>query len=143
MESWWLPLQNFRQPDNPLLLILILVVLLQISFSFSEEFVEESINILLDILLRLIQYQTAWYECFSGVFLSLQSGVNHWGKSVRICIYSGPYFPAFGLNTGRYSVSLRIQSECEKIRTRITPNTDTFHGVNVIIRFTKMLIIYG
>ena len=32
--------------------------------------------------------------------------------------FSGPYFPAFGLNTDRYFVSLRIQSECEKIRTR-------------------------
>ena len=31
---------------------------------------------------------------------------------------SGPYFPAFGLNTERYEVSLRIQSECGKIRTR-------------------------
>ena len=50
-------------------------------------------------------------------------------KSVRIRSYSGPYFPAFGLNTERYSVSLRIQSECGKIRTRITPNTDTFHAV--------------
>ena len=32
-------------------------------------------------------------------------------KSVRIRSFSGPYFPAFGLNTERYSVSLRIQSE--------------------------------
>ena len=27
------------------------------------------------------------------------------------------------------SVSLRIQSECGKMGTRITPNTDTFHAV--------------
>ena len=33
-------------------------------------------------------------------------------------VFSGPYFPAFGLNTERYFVSLRIQSECRKIRTR-------------------------
>ena len=39
-------------------------------------------------------------------------------KSVRIRSYSGPYFPASGLNTERYGVSLRIQSECRKIRTR-------------------------
>ena len=45
-------------------------------------------------------------------------------KSVRIQSYSGPHFPAFGLNTEK--VSLRIQSKCGKIRTRITPNTDTF-----------------
>ena len=33
------------------------------------------------------------------------------------------------MNTERYGVSLRIQSECGKIRTRITPNTDTFLAV--------------
>ena len=33
-------------------------------------------------------------------------------------VISGLYFPAFGLNTERYEVSLRIQSECGKIRTR-------------------------
>ena len=54
---------------------------------------------------------------------------RHCIKSVRIWNYSGPHFPAFGLNTERYSVSLRIQLECEKMRTRITPNTDTFHAV--------------
>ena len=50
-------------------------------------------------------------------------------KSVRIRSYSGPYFPAFGLDMKRHSVSLRIQSECGKIRTRITPNTNTFYAV--------------
>ena len=33
-------------------------------------------------------------------------------------VFSGLYFPAFGLNTLRYSVSLRIQPECGKLRTR-------------------------
>ena len=50
-------------------------------------------------------------------------------KSVCVRSYSGPYFFAFGLNTERYSLSLRIQSECEKMRTRITPNTSTFYAV--------------
>ena len=49
-------------------------------------------------------------------------------KSVRIRSYSGPYFPASGLNTERYGVSLRIQPECGKIRTKITPNMDTLYG---------------
>ena len=53
----------------------------------------------------------------------------HSVKSVRIRSYSGPYFPVFGLSKERYGVSLRIQSECRKMRTRITPNTDTFHAV--------------
>ena len=41
-------------------------------------------------------------------------------ESVRIRSYSGPHFSAFGVN---------IQSECGKIQTRITPNTDTFNAV--------------
>ena len=41
-------------------------------------------------------------------------------------VSSGPCFPAFELNTERYSVSLCIQSECGKIRTRKTPYLDTF-----------------
>ena len=47
----------------------------------------------------------------------------------KILSYSGPNFPAFGLNTERYSVSLRIHSECGKMRTRITPNMDNFYIV--------------
>ena len=33
-------------------------------------------------------------------------------------VFSGPYFPVFGLNTDIYGVNLRIQSEYRKIRTR-------------------------
>ena len=54
---------------------------------------------------------------------------THCVKSVPIRNYSGPYFPAFGLNTEIFEVSLRIQSECGKIRTRVTPNKDTFYVV--------------
>ena len=46
----------------------------------------------------------------------------HCVKSVRIRSSSGPYFLAFEL-------SLRNQSECRKMRTRKTPNMDTFHAV--------------
>ena len=56
--------------------------------------------------------------------------ISHCVKSFRIRSYSGPYFPAFGLSTERYFVFLCIQSERGKIRTRITPNTDTFHAVS-------------
>ena len=38
---------------------------------------------------------------------------THCVKLVRVRSYSGPYFSAFGLNTRRYGVSLRIQSEYE------------------------------
>ena len=39
-------------------------------------------------------------------------------KMSKYGVFSGPYFLAFGLNTERYSVSLRIQSEWRKIRAR-------------------------
>ena len=50
-------------------------------------------------------------------------------KSVRIWSFSGPYFPVFVLNMGWYWVSLCIQSEYVKMRTRKTPNMDTFQAV--------------
>ena len=53
----------------------------------------------------------------------------HCVKGVFIWSFSGPHFPAFGLTTERYSVSYRIQSECGKVRTRKTPNTDSSHTV--------------
>ena len=49
--------------------------------------------------------------------------------ALRIKSYSGPHFLPFGLNTERYGVSLRIQSNYGKMRTRITPNTYTFYDV--------------
>ena len=50
-------------------------------------------------------------------------------KIVRIWDFSGLYFPAFGLNTERYGVSRRMQSECGKMRTKETPIMETFHTV--------------
>ena len=47
-------------------------------------------------------------------------------------VFSGPYFPAFGMNTEKYGVSLCIQSKCRKIRTRKTPNTDIFQAVELV-----------
>ena len=38
------------------------------------------------------------------------------------------FFREFRLNTEKYSVSLCIQSKCEKTRTNETPSTETFHA---------------
>ena len=46
-------------------------------------------------------------------------------KSVCIRSDPGPHFLSFG-------VSHRIQFECGKMRTRITPNTDNFQAVKAI-----------
>ena len=62
-------------------------------------------------------------------------------KNVDIRSYSGPYFPAFGLNMERYGVSLLIQSECEKVRTRINPNTDTLRNVYYLILGKQIILI--
>ena len=83
------------------------------------------------VLNRGCKNRCSCFSCCGGFFLllfvlSICNILNekrykfHCVKSVRIRSYSGPYIPAFGLS---------IQSECGKIRTRITPNTDTFYAV--------------
>ena len=52
----------------------------------------------------------------------------HCVKTVHIWSFSGPCFPACEMNRERYSISLNIQSECRKKRTRKTLNKDTFQG---------------
>ena len=47
-------------------------------------------------------------------------------KSVRTRNFAGLYFPAFRLNTGTYSESLRIHFECGKMQIGKILNTDTF-----------------
>ena len=54
---------------------------------------------------------------FTGALLPSQYLLTAW-KVSKYGVISGPYFLAFGLNTERYFVSVRIQSECRKIRTR-------------------------
>ena len=39
-------------------------------------------------------------------------------KVSKYAVFSRLYFPTFGLNTERYEVSIRIQSQCGKIRSR-------------------------
>ena len=56
------------------------------------------------------------------------SGIFAW-KGPKYRVFSGLYFPAFGLNMDRYSVSLRIQSNCAKVRAKKPPYLDTFHAV--------------
>ena len=82
---------------------------------------------------KLINFFHYWSLYIEALCKICQDTVFIWSidcvKSVRIRSYSGPYFPAFGLKMERYGVSRRSQFECGKIRTRITPNTDTLHAV--------------
>ena len=52
----------------------------------------------------------------------------HSVKNVSILSFSGPYFPAFELNTEKHGVSVLIPSENGKTQTRKNPNTDIFHA---------------
>ena len=72
---------------------------------------------------------TLWNSFQPKLYFLEVTQIAHCIKSACIRSHSGPHFLPFGLNTERYSVFLRIQSECGKIRTRIIPNTDTFHVV--------------
>ena len=54
-------------------------------------------------------------------------------KVSKYGVISGPYFSAFGLNTERYFVSLRIQSKSGKIRTR--KNSVFAHVSHSVISF--------
>ena len=47
--------------------------------------------------------------------------------------FFGPYFPAFGLNMEIYRVNIRIQSKYGKIRTKKSPNTDTFQAGKLFV----------
>ena len=70
-----------------------------------------------------------WRGRGGGVTLPLLR-VSYCVKSVRIWLFFGPYFPAFWLNTERCC-------DFGKMRTRKTPNTDTFHAV---IFFTTFIV---
>ena len=61
-------------------------------------------------------------------------------KSVRNRSLSGMYFPAFGLNTERYSGSLRIQSKCGKIRNKKLRIRTLFSSAayRILIRFLQL-----
>ena len=58
-----------------------------------------------------------------------KKGITAWRVS-KYGVFSGPYFPAFGLSTERY---LSVFSpNAGKYGPEKTPYLDTFHAVNVI-----------
>ena len=79
---------------------------------------------------------------FAGKFLA--SNAQQCVKSARIRSYSDRYFPAFALNTPflSLSLSLRIQGQGEcggEMRTRISPNTDTFYAAHYSHTFSEVV----
>ena len=85
-------------------------------------------------LFRLIS--TAWNVQIRSFCWSVFSRIRtEYGKVRSISPYSvqmrenTPYLSVFSSTAGKYEVSLRIQSECRKIRTRKNSDLDTFHAV--------------
>ena len=58
---------------------------------------------------------------------------KHSLKSVHIRSFFAPYFLEFRLDTGKYGVSLHIQSKCGKMRARKIPNMDNFYVVELCL----------
>ena len=73
-------------------------------------------------IFQLCQKKETLFVQFSVTSKTFESLSSYTSSSLREVskygIISGPYFPSFELNTERHLVSLRIQSECGKIRTR-------------------------
>ena len=62
-------------------------------------------------------------------------------KGLRIRNFSGPHFPALGLNAESDRVSFRTQPECRKIRTTNAQNMGTFHTVKLTKLFFYHIVI--
>ena len=117
----------------------------QSSFSLPSNSLNENSHKTKQLALQEHQHPPIALPCSSQlheISHPIQTPHQHCVKSVRIRCYSGPYFPAFGLNTERYGVSLRVQSECGKMRTRITSNTDTFYAMQRSERNIAMKYMY-
>ena len=77
--------------------------------SFSRRCLEEADSLLRHSLNRSIQVSTVVQDTSKDP-KGISFGIYHWVKSVCTRSFSGPHFPAFGLNTGKY--------EQEKLRIR-------------------------
>ena len=53
-------------------------------------------------------------------------------KVSKYGVFSGPYFPLFGLNTEIYRINLRIRSEYMKMHTR---KNSTFGHISCIVSY--------
>ena len=83
---------------------------------------------------RILNISGFWiYFWFLGILRSEYVFVSEYARVLNITAWKVSVFGVILVRIFSYShwigVSLRIQSKCGKIRTRITPNTDTFYAV--------------
>ena len=70
---------------------------------------------------------------------SRQSSTNTGWKVFKHGVFSGPYFPAFGMNREIYGVNIRIQFECEKIRTSKSSVFGLFSRRESVDKYLKLI----
>ena len=88
------------------------------------------------LLYQILNHLTICCKSREGI---IHLDTRHWrypltqGMDIqrKMCPHSELFWSTFGLNTGRYGVSFRIQSKSGQMRVRITPNTDAFYAVIV------------
>ena len=101
-------------------------------------------SIVLEVDLVLVCIEVSAYLC-SALLWELPSRRKKSPYSELFWSAFFQNFPAFALNTARYSVSQRIQNKRGKIagkmRTTITPNTDTFYAVLTFYSLTQVVIL--
>ena len=68
-------------------------------------------------------------DCDGNISLIFTNDTNFYLSLREKCLYSELFLSAFSRIWTEYGEIQSIQSECGKIRTRITPNTDTFYAV--------------
>ena len=88
-----------------------------------------SAGYIVNTYLRIRKYSISITSKFCQCPILLGSHTVRCLKTICNQGFSGPYFPAFRLNTERYFVFLRIQSKCRKKRTIKNFETDTFYQV--------------
>ena len=62
-------------------------------------------------------------------------------KVSKYGVFSGPYFPAFGLNTERYDLSV-FSTNAEKYGPEQTLHLDTFHTVQLVLITCSGFFLY-
>ena len=110
-------------------------------YAISDQILKCLFSLVVHIYVFIYLYNSSGFSSFQLVvgdfrWFQVTPYCNNLGPhsvtTVRIRSFTGSYFPAFGLDTERYGISFRIQSECRKIQTKETPNMNFFHVVREI-----------
>ena len=81
---------------------------------YKSAFMQENTGQWKIVLLHIL-CSVSWKVCLIFRMVLLIKVLISW--SVRVWSFSGPYFPAFGLNTERYSVFVRIRENTHQINS--------------------------